>query len=418
MKKFIVPALFAFLFVAASCMNMSGGSEKGGSIRVALPGGRYVYSKEKADKFVVRVIGETETKEKEAMLGGVIEFTELEPGEYTVEAEARDSKNNDELIASGSKDIKVEADKTTECSFSLIISNCFVAEDGSLVINKTKFEKTALATVIDTATTITGSGSEGVFIDGRTVTLSPYSIGKYEVTQELFEAVMGKNPSNFKDSPADGETQELRPVESISWYHAIVFCNRLSILMGLEECYTAYDGNGQKIDCKNVAYSDIKPNSTSDKNTWQKVDFDLSKNGYRLPTVAEWEFAARGGKQGGSDWNYTYAGSNDINKVAWYTANSSNVSHEVGLKKSNSLGLYDMSGNCWEFCSDRSSSIPSGEVTDPCAEDANGGCVRKSGSFKDDDTWASVSKSYTNSVTDIKTYAYQNNGIRLARTIK
>ena len=74
--------------------------------------------------------------------------------------EARDSKNNDELIASGSKDIKVEADKTTECPFSLIISNCFVAEDGSLVINKTKLEKTALATVIDTATTITGSGNK------------------------------------------------------------------------------------------------------------------------------------------------------------------------------------------------------------------------------------------------------------------
>ena len=70
MKKFIVPTLFAFLFVAASCMNMSGGSEKGGSIRVALPGGRYVYSKEKADKFVVRVIGEGEPIEKEATLGG------------------------------------------------------------------------------------------------------------------------------------------------------------------------------------------------------------------------------------------------------------------------------------------------------------------------------------------------------------
>ena len=189
MKKFIVPALFAFLFVAASCMNMNGGSEKGGSIRVALPGGRYVYSKENADKFVVRVIGETETIEKEAMLGGVIEFTELEAGEYTVEAEARDSKNNDELIASGSKDIKVEADKTTECSLTLILlSNIFsIDEDGSLVINKTKLEKTALATVIDTATTITGSGNKGVFIDGRKVTLSPYSIGKYEVTQEFLK---------------------------------------------------------------------------------------------------------------------------------------------------------------------------------------------------------------------------------------
>ena len=70
MKKFIVPALFAFLFVAASCMNMNGGSEKGGSIRVALPGGRYVYSKENADKFVVRVIGESEAQEQESTGGG------------------------------------------------------------------------------------------------------------------------------------------------------------------------------------------------------------------------------------------------------------------------------------------------------------------------------------------------------------
>ena len=70
MKKFIVPALFAFLFVAASCMNMSGSSEKGGSIRVALPGGRYVYSKENADKFVVRVIGESGAQEQESTGGG------------------------------------------------------------------------------------------------------------------------------------------------------------------------------------------------------------------------------------------------------------------------------------------------------------------------------------------------------------
>lgn len=69
MKKFIVPALFAFLFVAASCMNINGGSERGGSIRVALPGGRYVYNKDNADKFVVRVIGENETQEQESTGG-------------------------------------------------------------------------------------------------------------------------------------------------------------------------------------------------------------------------------------------------------------------------------------------------------------------------------------------------------------
>ena len=398
-------------------MNMSGGSEKGGSIRVTLPGGRYVYDKNNADKFVVRVIGESETIEKDAALGGVIEFTELEAGEYTVEAEARDSANNDELIASGSKDIKVEADKTTECSLTLILlSNIFsIAEDGSIVINKTKLEKTALATVIDTATKITGSESDGVFISGRTVTLSPYSIGKYEVTQELFEAVMGENPSKFQGEsypPEDGETQKLRPVETISWYHAIVFCNRLSLLMGLEPCYTIIEQNGGEVPYESIALSAIN----QDCSTWQSVSCDLSKNGFRLPTAAEWEFAARGGDQSAStDWNYTYAGASNLSVlsgVAWYNENSNNITHEVGKLKPNRLGLYDMSGNCWEFCSDRSENIPSGVVTDPIAENASGECIRISGSFSDSSTWAHVYSSYTNSVTD----TYSNNGIRLARS--
>ncbi|WP_308687222.1 SUMF1/EgtB/PvdO family nonheme iron enzyme [uncultured Treponema sp.] len=411
MKKFIVPALFAFLFVAASCMNMSGGSEKGGSIRVALPGGRYVYSKENADKFVVRVIGESETQEQESM-GGVIEFTELEAGDYTVEAEAWDS-DNDELIASGSKDIKVEADKTTECSFSLIISNCFVAKDGSIVINKTKLEKTALATVIDTATTITGSGSDGVFIDGRTVTLSPYSIGKYEVTQELFEVVMGENPSKFQGDaypPADGETQELRPVETISWYHAIVFCNRLSILMGLEECYKIIQANGDEVDYENIVLSAI----TQDCSGWQSISCDFTKNGYRLPTEAEWEFAARGGKQDVDDWNYTYAGSNDIDKVAWYyKANSNNISHEVGLLTANRFGLYDMSGNLREWCWDWYDSSIKAD-TPATGPETGSSHVERGGSWFDNASALSVLKKYPNTSSSSFNYL----GFRLARTIK
>lgn len=151
------------------------------------------------------------------------------------------------------------------------------------------------------------------------VTLPDFFIGKYEVTQEFWESVMGKNPSKFT-----GEKN--LPVEKITWYDAVEFCNRLSEKYNLEKAYSIKEGI---------------------------VSFNPAANGYRLPREAEWEFAATGGTQ---RKNYLFPGSNKVGEVAWYKENSGDKTHPVGLKLPNELGLYDMAGNvrewCWDFYSE------------------------------------------------------------------
>jgi formylglycine-generating enzyme required for sulfatase activity/uncharacterized protein YjdB len=194
-----------------------------------------------------------------------------------------------------------------------------------------------------------GTDGSGDITPVHTVTLSSFYIGKYEVTQAQYQAVMGINPSSFSSNPASGEVQENRPVESVSWYDAIVFCNRLSIAEGLSPAYRI-SGSTNPSD-----WGTVPTNSDS---TWNSVGIVAGSTGYRLPTEAQWEYAAKRG-------NYTYSGSNTVGDVAWYFRNSDYKTHEVGKKNPNSLGIYDMSGNVMEWCWDWRGDYSSGAQTDP-----------------------------------------------------
>ena len=150
-----------------------------------------------------------------------------------------------------------------------------------------------------------------------------YYIGKYEVTQALWKAVMGKNPSNFKGDNL--------PVEQVSWDDCQEFINKLNKITGKK---------------------------------------------FRLPTEAEWEYAARGGKK---SRGYQYSGSNNLSDVAWYKDNSDSRIHTVGSKQANELGIYDMSGNVWEWCQDRWGYYSSSSQTNPIGANSGSDRVRRGG---------------------------------------
>ena len=159
----------------------------------------------------------------------------------------------------------------------------------------------------------------------HSVTLSSFYIGKYEVTQSLWKAVMGSNPSHF-----EGDNL---PVENVSWNDCQTFLRKLNAMTG---------------------------------------------QNFRLPTEAEWEFAARGGNR---NRGYQYSGSNVLSDVAWYADNSGSKTHNVGAKAPNELGIYDMSGNVWEWCQDWKKSYSSSPQTNPKGPSSGSSRVYRGGSW-------------------------------------
>ena len=223
----------------------------------------------------------------------------------------------------------------------------------------------------------------------HTVLISkPFYIAKYEVTFEEYDCFCDDTHRSMPDDRGWGRGNQ--PVIHVDWNDAVAYCNWLSEKEGLSPCYS---GKGKLVEC------------------------DFLAMGYRLPTEAEWEYAARGGQK---SQGFIYAGSNNPDEVAWYADNSNEQLHPVGEKKTNELGLYDMCGNIFEWCWDwydqdyYAASPSSDPLGPPPPQDPKPWefiRVRRSGSWREDAEYIRVSARSFDGID------YPgDNGFRLVRT--
>lgn len=240
-----------------------------------------------------------------------------------------------------------------------------------------------------------------IFVEGGTfhngtsnVTLSSFYIEKYEVTQSGYQAVMGTNPSSFPGNPN-------RPVERVSWFKAIEYCNLRSMQEGLTPCYS-YSSYGTNPANWPAGWYTSSHNQANVSCNWSAI-------GYRLPTEMEWMFAAKGGN--GSQ-GYTYSGSNTIDNVARYSLNSDGRTWDVGGLAANELGTFDMSGNVWEWVWDNhENTYPTGDQTNPTGPQGGDRRVRRGGGWNTDANYCTVSfRSHS-----IATYSLNVIGFRCVR---
>ena len=220
---------------------------------------------------------------------------------------------------------------------------------------------------------------------------------KYPTTQKMWTEVIENNPSEFKG--------DNKPVETVTWWQALDYCNKLSEKYGLEPVYDLSKSAQGILMIKELGGETVYPDVANFKNT----------EGFRLPTEVEWEWFARGGQKAieQGTFNYIYSGSNNIDEVAWYIENSGEA-YNVGLKKPNQLGLYDCSGNVWEWCYDTIENIENGKSYIYKSFDASNIYRRlKGGSYNDLAGVCAVLNHYDIKATDSSFLL----GFRLVRTV-